>query len=109
MNKLAAQTYYYQAPGKVTVSPISSLLPTTTVTPTGVTSNNGGSTPVAYNTAFGDQVNLIYQYIDRSQVNTGLLSDYGIAFTDFSIAHRRYSCVSFHSFHSGALRSPSIK
>jgi len=85
IDKLTAQTYYFQAPGKITVSPFSSLLPVTTVTPTGVTSNNPGSTPVAYNTAFGDQVNQIYQFVDRTQVTTGLLSDYGVAFTDLSM------------------------
>lgn len=77
-----AQIYYNQSSGKVTVSPNSILLPTSTVTSNGVTTNNPGSTPIVTNTAFGDQVNSIFQPLNRSVVTTGLLRDYGIDFTD---------------------------
>ena len=79
------QIYYHQSPGKVIISPNSKLLPVTTVTPSGITSSNPGSMPIAYNTAFSDQINQIFQPLNRSYVNTGLLKDYGIDFTDMTI------------------------
>jgi hypothetical protein len=82
---LLAQVYYFKSPGSVTVSPNSVLLPVTVVTPTGVTSTNPNSTPVAYNTAFSDQINQVFQNVDRTPVTTGLLRDYGIAFTDVGL------------------------
>ena len=55
--KAQCQVYYFQSSGNVTVSANSILLPTTIVTPSGVTSTNPNSQPVAYSTAFSNQIN----------------------------------------------------
>ena len=52
-----AQIYYHQSPGVTTVTAGSVLLPVTTITPTTVTTNNPGSTPIKYSTLYSDQIN----------------------------------------------------
>lgn len=77
-----SQINYHQSPGKITISANSVLLPNTTVTASAVSSDNPGSVPTPYNNAFSDQINHLFQYVDRTAVTTGLLKDYGIDFTD---------------------------
>lgn len=77
-----SQIYYHQSPGATTVTAGSLLLPVTNITPTIVTSNNPGSIPIKYSTPYSDQLNFIYQYVDRTQVSSGLLMDYGTLLTN---------------------------
>lgn len=34
--------------------------------------------------AFADRINFIFQYVDKSQVSTGILQEYGIEFTSLN-------------------------
>ncbi len=76
------QIYYHQSPGAIVITGTSVILPTATITPSGITTNNPSNVLYPQNDAFSDQINNIFLNVDRSPVTTGLLRDYGLEIAD---------------------------
>jgi len=71
---LAAQINLIQQPGSIRILPTSVISPTRLITPAGIQTEIG--------TTFQNNMDVIYQNVDRSYVTTGLLLDYGLLLTD---------------------------
>ncbi|MBC7919841.1 MAG: hypothetical protein H7Z75_02005 [Ferruginibacter sp.] len=70
------QVYYLKTSDGISIPATATLLPTTTVTPDNVISDNVEAFPVA--NGFAERVGYIFQPLEKSQVPTGFLSEYGL-------------------------------